>query len=131
MSTEAKTLEPGAELRPASWKQTRYLRTLVNDREVDFTIPPKMTEAKASELIDLAKTFPRRIPELVEPGFYTLDGELYRVRARQTGPGTYAELYRVKDGRASWKYTPGAVTSLRGKQDITTEEAEAMMRDEG
>lgn len=127
MSTTTKTLEPGAETRPASWKQVRYLRSLVNDREVDFTVPPKMTEARASELIDLALTFPRSIPDLVEPGFYVLDGELYRVRARQTGPGTYAELWRVKDGRGSWKYIPGAVTSLRGKQDISDELAAEMM----
>lgn len=129
MSTETKTLDPGAETRPASWKQTRYLRSLVNDREVDFTIPPRMSEARASELIDLALTFPRAIPDLVEPGFYVLDGALYRVRARQSGPGTYAELWRAEPGkRTGWKYVPGAVTDLRGKQDVSAELANKMMK---
>lgn len=129
MSTDTRTLEPGAETRPASWKQTRYLRALVNDREVDFTIPPKMSEARASELIDLALTFDRAIPDLVEPGFYVHKGELYRVRARQAGPGTYAELWRVEPGkRTGWKYVPGAVTDLRGKQDVSAELANEMMK---
>jgi hypothetical protein len=126
VSTETKTLDPGAETRPASWKQTRYLRTLCNDREVDFTPPPRMSEARASELIDRALTFPRRIPDLVEPGYYVLDGALYRVRARLSGPGTYAELWRVRDGRGSWKYTPGAVTALRGRQGVSAELAATM-----
>lgn len=111
---------------PASFKQTRYLRALVNDREVDFTIPPKMTEARASELIDLALTFPRRIPDLKDPGFYVYDGDLYRVRERQSGPGVYAELWRPD--RGSWKYVPGAVTNLKNKHKCSDDEATERMR---
>jgi hypothetical protein len=126
MSNATKTLDPGAETRPASWKQTRYLRALVNDREVDFSIPPKMTEARASELIDLALTFERRIPDLKDPGFYVYDGDLYRVRERQAGPGVYAELWRPAKG--SWKYVPGAVTNLLNKHKVSDEQATEMMK---
>lgn len=125
---EVKTLNPGAESRPASWKQTRYLRALVNDREVDFTPPPKMSEAKASELIDRALASERRIPDLKDAGFYVYDGELHRVRERQAGPGVYAELWRVEPGkRTGWKYVPGAVTNLLNKHKVSDELAATMM----
>lgn len=124
--TPTKTYEPPSETEPASWKQMRYLRTLVNDRDVNFSVPPRgLTEAQASDLIDRALTFPRRIPDLVEPGFYLLQGELYRVRARLSGPGTYAEWWRLKDGRRTWRFVPGAVTDLRGTAPITDEAAAA------
>lgn len=128
MSTETKDYPAPSTTEPASWKQTRYLRALVNDREVDFTIPPKMTEAQASAFIDAALTFPRRIPDLRDPGHYVYDGELYRVRERQTGPGVYAELWRVEPGkRTGWKYVPGAVTKLQNKHKVSDEQANEWM----
>lgn len=130
MNTETRTLDPGADQRDATWKQKRYLRALCQDREVDFDIPPRMTEARASELIDLAKTFARKIPDLRDPGFYVFDGELYRVRERQSGPGVYAELWRVEPGkRTGWKYIPGAVSSLFDKHKVTETEAAEIMRE--
>jgi len=130
MSTDTKSYPAPSETEPASWKQKRYLRALCNDREVDFDVPPRMTEARASELIDLALTFPRRIPDLREPGFYVFDGDLYRVRERQTGPGVYAELWRVEPGkRTGWKYMPGAVSSLFDKHKVSDELAAEMMKE--
>lgn len=113
---------------PATVKQKRYLRALMNDREVDFEFPPRMTEARCSELIDRALTFPRRIPDLRDPGFYVVEGELYRVRERQSGPGVYAELWRIEPGkRTGWKYIPGAVTALFDKHKVSAEQAAEMM----
>lgn len=128
-----KTLAPGAETRPASLKQRNYLRALVNDRETDIVVPPRMTEARASELIDLALTFPRRErqQDLKEPGYYVADGQLYRVRARQGENtfGVYAEWWRNEPGkRVGWKFVPGAVTDLRHDQVVSDEVAATMMK---
>lgn len=124
MST--KTYPAPSTTEPASAKQISYLDSLVDQREVDFTIPPTMTEAQASELIDRALTFPRRATRTVGPGHYVYNGSLYRVRERKTGPGVYAELWRAD--RGSWKYIPRLVTNFQDKHAVSDKLAAEMMK---
>lgn len=112
---------------PATAAQLVYLGKLMVWRGVtDIDVPTDLTEAEASALIDRVKAVPGTRRPGADVGFYIREGELYEVRERREG-GTYAQLYRVKDGRARWKFMPGMVTTLTGTPPVDSATAAAFI----
>lgn len=139
-------------VRKASEKQLNFVRKLLGEKDLAGTAYGKWDDAllgslssiDASRAIDDLLTKPRK-PVTAKPsagnlvtedGWYTKDGEVYKVQRAVHGSGNlYAKKLllhwtgefndncdKVYDG-AAWEYAPGAVRQLRASDKLTLEQA--------
>jgi len=117
--TETTTAPP-----PATVKQIAYLIGLIGRHVTDIALPDVLNAEEASELIETIKATPVKARHTTETGYYAYNGQVYAVVNRQSGPGVYAEILRVKEGQPPrWKFVPGMVGQLRPEYRITADDA--------
>lgn len=123
-------------LRPASEKQTTLIIRLAGEKDTssfgndtladlnDVLAGREIASRHASDLIDCLFAARRAgSAPTVEPGFYAVGDDVYRVR-----PGKrYAEVL-VPGVKGSWAYAKGAIYRLAGVTPLTKDEAAEMGR---
>ena len=131
---------PPLEGRPVTAKQVAFIKRLVDERDVTAILPQveaardavmaqRFSTRQASALIDALLVQPRAAREpgeqaVFEEGFYSRDGETYKVVASQSTGHLYAKrLVLEADGGMEWVYAPGVVPTLTAAHRITAEQA--------
>lgn len=117
----------------ASEKQIAFIQKLQGERDwsslnvKNIEAAVNLTSIQASALISLLLTCPYiKKPVTVEPGFYSLDGTVYRVvKAKSTG-NLYAKKLTLGESKGHWDYAPGAMKNLARAEVLTLEAAKSM-----
>lgn len=112
---------------PATADQLRLLYALIHEREITtIKVKRKLTEAGASELLDLAFAHPRIRKPSVSPGYYLYDDAVVWVKANKAGTGKYAQRLEL-EGEAfatgRWRYVPGLISVLTVEHRLSAKDA--------
>lgn len=115
--------------RPASEKQVAFITRLLSEKDTTgthfegHTTAPALTSKQASDAITALLALPSAaVAAEAEAGFYTRDGQAFKVQTNKAGTHTYALVW----SGSSWDYQPGAGRSLAGLVPMTGEEAAAL-----
>ena len=115
----------------ATEAQAKFLSRLIEERAGNAAAEAIATTARdawrvgalskkaASDFIEALLSIPANPTPEAEPGFYTRDGEAFKVQMNKASTHTYALVW----SGTSWKYQPGAGRSLAGLVPMTAEEA--------
>jgi hypothetical protein len=98
-----------------------------------LVLKPNSTDIKAaSRAISELFNAPRiaAIPPITaRPGFYLLDGEVYRVKESQENAGRFYAMRMVLEGnKGTWTYSRGVIQNLTPETRITVEQAAELGR---
>lgn len=141
-----------ATVRPASPKQIAFLDRLLEEKnapaalldDLDVARESGLSTRDASRFIDGLLASPRKqvvksVVAKVDPGFYVVEGVIYKVQPSQSNPGrTYAKRLSLnvnEDGSVeaiSWEYARGALSLIASHgRELTLEEAKGFGRTHG